>query len=64
MKFKVGDIIYSDYYDKWGFVSNLEGIRTLNQTKWIFIMWFKTGEQSKYPIGSYAYSSLKKVEDL
>jgi hypothetical protein len=65
MKFKVGDIIYSDYYDKWGFVSKFEGMRTMNQTKRIGIMWFDgTGEQSKYPIGSYAYSSLKKVEDI
>lgn len=64
MKFNIGDIIYSDYYNEWGFVSKFENIRTVNKTKWIFIWWFRTGEQSKYPIGSYWYSTFKKVEDI
>jgi hypothetical protein len=63
MKFNIGDIIYSDYYNEWGFVSKLQNIRAVNKTKWIFIWWFRTGEQSKYPIGCYAYSTFKKVED-
>ena len=64
MNINVGDIIYSDFYYGWGFVSKFENIRTVNKTKQIFIWWFRTGEQSRYAIGSYPYSTFKKVEDI
>lgn len=63
MKFKVGDIIFSDYYEKWGFVSKMDTSR-FKRTKRIYIRWFIDENEVEYIIGSLSYKSfIKKSED-